>query len=783
MSQFPNESAGAPHSFRRDEVKIDIKRIAYSFFQYWYFVVASLAICLTIAYLNNRYSEVIYPITASVVFREKAEASGADLLYKNSLIESNRNYLNEPYIIKSYPLIESVVKKLNFEVAFYQKGNIKTSEAYDLPVNAKLLNGNSSYGSSLIFKTLDENFYSIGSADETVINKEKKIRFNDSVEYMGHLFIIFKDSARCVKEITNVPYILTFSDPLDVAGSYIGRLNVQWAEERSGVLNLSVNGSSPAKEIDFMSGLISTYQYYDLEKKNQKAERTIQFIKGQLDGITDSLKISEGQLQQFKAKNSSEKLDQEATRFFNKLSSLEEQKTELIVRSNYYDYLVSYISKGGNLDLVVLPSSVGVNDGVVGGLVSKMIDMQLEIKLFMGKGRDENPLVRGGIRRLDEIKRDLSESIKTLKTTDKIKSDLIQKQITELEKQLDRLPLAQRQLVSIQRNYTLLENLYVFLMQKMSEAGISKASNVSDIVMVNPPMLGGAISPSTGRNYFFGWLIGLAIPVIAFVALEFFNQRIQSKEDVEKITSIPFIGGIGHNRSKDNLAVSLSPKSPVAESFRAIRSNLNYFTGNQVKKIFMVSSSISGEGKTFCSVNLATVFALSEKKTLIIGADMRKPKIYSDFNLNNIHGLSGYLSGLSTFSEVLQHTSIENLDLISGGPVPPNPSELLLNGKIEILLQDALKEYDYIVIDTPPLAFVTDAFVLAKYADHTVFLTRQNYTPIGFLKDINDFYVTDKLKNISIVLNDIYKSGLGYGYGYGDGYGYGRRQNDGGYYS
>ena len=218
--------------------------------------------------------------------------------------------------------------------------------------------------------------------------------------------------------------------------------------------------------------------------------------------------------------------------------------------------------------------------------------------------------------------------------------------------------------------------------------------------------------------------------------------------------------------------MSAKPKSAVAESFRAIRSNLNYFTGNQIKKVFLVTSSISGEGKTFSTINLATVFAMSGRRTLIIGADMRKPKIYTDFDLSNTRGLSGYLSNLNVFSEVVQSTSIDNLDLISGGPVPPNPSELLLTTRFENLIKEALQTYDYIIIDTPPLAIVTDAFVLAKYADHTVFITRQNYTPKAFLSDIQDFYDSGKLKNISIVLNDIYKSeDLGYGYGYGYGYG------------
>ncbi|HTH57532.1 MAG TPA: polysaccharide biosynthesis tyrosine autokinase [Cyclobacteriaceae bacterium] len=722
--------------------------------------------------MRNRYAVRIYPVTASVIIKEREEANGGDLLYKNSLLNPYRNYLNEPYIIRSYPMIQSVIEDLNFEVAFYKEGKIKTSEIYALPVKVRLLVRNGSYGASLIFKALDEKKYSVRNDDDKFAN-EKTFAFNDSINYGGHHFVVLKDSGRSIKNIKNIPLKLTFLDPLGLAGSYVSGLRVDWAEEGSGVLNLTVTGSNPEKEIDFMNGLITNYQQYNLDRKNQVADRTILFIKEQLKEISDSLKIFEGKLQEFKINNSSEQLNDETKRLFDKLSPLEAQKMELIIRANYFDYLVKYIGSGKNLDLVILPSSVGVDDAVLANLVNKLIDIQLEMRLFISKGLSENPAVQSGMKRLSEIKDNLQESVKSLRVTDNFRSDLLNKQIKELEKQIDQLPSTQRQFVSIQRNYSLLEGLYVFLMQKMSEAGISKAANVSDIAIVNPPMQGGAITPNIRQNYLFGWVLGLLLPIGGFVLLELLNQRIQSKEDIEKITNIPFIGGVGHHESKDNLAVSLKPKSAVAESFRAIRSNLNYFTGNQIKRVFMVSSSISGEGKTFSTINLATVFAMSGRKTLIIGADMRRPKIYSDFELDNLRGLSGYLSRLNMLDEVIQRTPIENLDLISGGPVPPNPSELLLTERFEILIKEALANYDYIVVDTPPLALVTDAFILAKYADHIVFITRQNFTPKAFLKDVHELYNSGKLKNISILLNDIYKSGLGYGYGYGYNYGYG----------
>jgi len=283
-------------------------------------------------------------------------------------------------------------------------------------------------------------------------------------------------------------------------------------------------------------------------------------------------------------------------------------------------------------------------------------------------------------------------------------------------------------------------------------------------------------------------VVGLAIPLLIFILIEYLNTRVQSKEDIEKFTTIPFIGGIGHKKADVNLEVLNSPKSVIAESFRALRSNLNYFLGKQEKAVFLITSSISGEGKTFTSINLASVFSLSEKRTLIVGGDMRKPKLFKDFDASNDVGLSSFLAGIADFDTVVQKTKYKYLDLVSGGPVPPNPSELLLNKRMDEFMSLARQHYDYVVIDTPPLAIITDAFPLAVYADHTIFLVRQNYTPKELLKTAQDYYTSGKLKNISIVFNDVYKSGPGYGYGYSYGYGYaygyGKKGKNGyGYYS
>lgn len=773
---------------------LDFKRVLSRAIRFWYVVVLSLVAALAVAFYQNRYTQRIYPVSASIIIREMQETGGAELLYKNALIDPYRNYLNEPFIIRSYPLIERVIRDLNFHVAFYREGYFMTTEAYNyMPVKASWCESGRIKPGRFIFTLLDENRYTLKRfSDKKLQENASTYVLNDSIEYDDYRLCIRRVIGRNLKSFIGVPFLLDVREPVSIAGGYIGRLKVDWAEVGSGVINLSLTSSNPEKEIDFMSALIKTYQELDLAKKNEVATRTINFIRGQLVNIKDSLRTVEYQLERFGNSSRVKDMSADAQRFFEKAEGFEIQKTELLIRGNYYQYLEDYLRKGdNNLDQIILPSSLGLSDPVLLSLLSKMVEMQLDIKMYVNPERQMNPMIKERMERINEIKSDVLESVATLKSTDKIKLDFINGQLKEIGKQLSALPASERQLIAVQRNYSLLENLYVFLMQKLSEASISEASNTSDIILVNPPMRGGALTPKPMQNYTIAGVLGLALPFVVFVFFEVINNKVQSKEDIDRMTSIPFIGGVGHNNTGNNLTVKARPKSGVSESFRAIRSNLNYFTGNKTKQIFMVSSSISGEGKTFTTINLATVFALSGKRTLIVGADMRRPKIFQDFDRSNETGLSTFLSGASDFSAVVQDTEIENLFLVSGGPVPPNPSELLLTDQFENFIRMAQDQFDFVIIDTPPLALVTDAFVISKFVDHTVFVLRQNYTPKQFIRSIDEYHRSGKLKSMSVLLNDIYKSGLGYGYGqgyayyygYSYGYGYGRRKKNGdGYY-
>ena len=321
------------------------------------------------------------------------------------------------------------------------------------------------------------------------------------------------------------------------------------------------------------------------------------------------------------------------------------------------------------------------------------------------------------------------------------------------------------------------------LLTKKNEAGIAKASNVSDIRIIDEAKdLGqSAIAPNTKKNYSVALFVGLLFPLAFVFITTLLDNNINSPEDIKKLSNIPILGVVNRSRIKTNLAVFESPKSSVAESFRSIRSGLQYIYKNLNKnktKTILITSSVSGEGKTFCSINIASVFSLTGKKTVLVGLDLRKPKIFGDFEISNDFGVVNYLIGQKTLDKVVQSTQHDNLDIITSGPIPPNPSELLMSDQMEEFIEELKARYDYVVLDTPPFGLVADALDLTTFADATIYIVRQDYSKKAMLNMINDKYQKREVKNISFVFNDYrQKAKYGYGYGYGYGYAYGSYGN------
>jgi tyrosine-protein kinase Etk/Wzc len=376
----------------------------------------------------------------------------------------------------------------------------------------------------------------------------------------------------------------------------------------------------------------------------------------------------------------------------------------------------------------------------------------------------------------------LNENVRNIVQVSKISQKELDRRLSEIQSEVGSLPETERQLLNIQRKFNVNDRIYTFLLEKRAEAAISKASNIPSNSILDRARKASMVYPKPSMNFTIAFLIGLLLPVLIILIRDYFDDKIHSRADIESLTDVPILGVISHSTEKYNTIVISRPKSIIAETFRSLRTNLQFIAAEKDKRVFTITSTLSGEGKTFTAINMASIFALSGKKTLLLSCDLRKPKLYDDFNLNNEKGMTTYLVGRCSVNDIVQSSGYEFLDIVTSGPVPPNPSELLESKRMNELMEEMRQEYDFIVIDSPPVGLVTDAVFLMKQSDANIYVVRQNYSSKHAMSTLNDLVRSTGLKNITIAVNDVDFTDRAYGrtgYGYGYGYGYG---NEYGYY-
>lgn len=756
--------------------------------RYWYIIILSVIAGVIGGWLVTRYTTRIYPATASLIVRESEENMAARSLYSNAIL-TRRNYFNEFYIMRSLPIMQGVVEDLGLDVTFIRLGDIRSTEVFEAGFPFKVLPASGSslpYGRVLSFTILSADEYMLGTEDEAgQILKETRYRYADTVKLGDNRFYIKREPASG-SDLAGKEFQIRFTNPAQLAAEYSGGLNLAWSQQGAGVIDIYMQGPVPARMEAFLQRFITRYQEYDIERKSLMAVKSIDFLDRQIDIISDSLRFYENQISTLAVKGIDGSASQ-LQRLSLMYTSIDDADLKIRLQERYYSYLENYLNTRSDFSQVLLPASLGVSDPVLSGLVTKLADLQFQLKLLQGQSESNaNPLVQESREKIALYKKDIEEGIRSAQEIMSINRGMQSDRLKEMEKAVADQPGPNRELAGLNRNYKLNEGLYNLLIQKRAESAISQASTTSDIAVLNYPKAGDAISPLPMQNYLTGLLAGLLFPIVLFVLMEALDNKVQSKEDIELFSSVPVIGTIGHSGTKGTLAVQDNPRSYLAESFRALRSNLNYFTDSNPGKILLVTSSISGEGKSFTSVNVATVLAFTGKKTILVGGDMRKTKLSREFGVSNAKGLSTVLTVQSELDPAIFPTRVEHLDFMPSGPVPPNPAELFLKPATADLLKALLKKYDYVVVDSPPVGMVSDALSLIPIVDHILFVVRQNYTPLTAITQLQTLVEQGEVKHISIVFNDILKFGRGYGYKYGYaydyGYGYGSKYGQGGYY-
>jgi tyrosine-protein kinase Etk/Wzc len=786
-------------SFFESENSFDFKGFLIKTASYWRWFLVSWLIAFTIAYQVNIRKEKIYGLETTISVKEE---SNPFFTANTSLVFNWGGTSDQVQTIastlKSRSHNEIVVNKLEFYVDYLKDGQYNLVDAYGevpfyiefdkkygqlsgIPIAITFLSENV-YQIKINFETdnVGLTYYSDNTNGNTAVAKgEFKANFKTGetvkIPFLNWKLLI-KDNPGYYKGGT---YYVRFNGFDGTVSGYQG-IGVETDAKGGSILKLSLQGTNKARIVKYLNATVQVLKDSQLSAKNQFATNTINFIDSTMIAMEEQIKRTGDELKAFTKGKNLVQIEEGGQQINQQLLEYEVKKDEVTRKLAYYNNIRSYLKNSTDFAKLPAPSVAGIEDPNIVVNVSKLISLSTQRSEMKYAVKSEK-IFRDFDNQMEAIKNVLLENITSAKSALQYELNMVNGNMGKVQNSIKQLPEDQQELLKIQRKYDLNSNIYNTFLQKRSEADIVKAANVSDIKFIDPAkdVGGGLVGPKTGVNYVLALFLGFLIPLLGVFGIFFVNNSIQNTDDVAKLTTIPLIGVIGKKHTDSNLSVFEKPKSALSESFRAIRSSLQFLYKKQNvsgAKTLMITSSVSGEGKTFCSLNIATVFAMSEKKTIIIGLDLRKPKIFGDFKISNDIGAVNYLIGQKTLDEIIQPTHIPFLDVITSGPIPPNPAELILSDAMHEMLEALKEKYDYIILDTPPIGLVSDALELAPYSDVILYVIRQNFTKKDMITLLNTRYKRDEIGNVSIILNSFEskaKYGYGYGYSYGYGYGYG----------
>ncbi|SHM93231.1 capsular exopolysaccharide family [Cyclobacterium lianum] len=787
--------------FEEQEKPIDIKYYIIKYFRYWPLYLFCIILGLLAVFLFHRYTVEKYEVKGSMMIKSNASPE-VRILDRSNIFSGTENLTNDILLFSSKNLAAEALSKLHFDVSYFASTNIKEIELYNNSpirvdvdwthpqVNSKkiriLILSDSTFqllpGENMF---LDQFFMSYPYAEDAQDFFGKTYQFGKEVndgkaKFTVHLIDIFRQYQE---------YEFLLHPPQALIDQYAGAVHVRPLVNYGSVLEVSMTTKIVDKGSDYVNALMDAFLEYDLKEKNRISENALKFIEEQLYIVEDSLNSVESRMQYFKVENKMLDVDAEFGGVLNSIQQLEENIQSIDFELAYYNTLRTYlVSKTDSYEEIVSPSVIGISDGLLGELIRNLVELSLERRKLMAVVRETHPDVAVLDQQIERLKENIFENIENLIANTSNKKREYQKKLNSFDKQFAKLPQAESSYSNIFREFKLRESLYTYLLEKRAEAGIAKASNVPDNSIVDYAKRGMLIFPKKTQNYSYAIGLGFFLPLGFLLIFHYLNNRIMDQIQLKNILKIPLLGTIGYSDKETNLLVAEHPRSLASESFRSLRSALFYIASEKKCKKILVTSSISGEGKTYISLNLASAMALSGKRTCLLGLDLRKPKLSNYLEISNKKGLSTFLVDKDKAEDIVIPTKYENLSVVPSGPVPPNPAELLLKEKMANFLDRLEEEFDIIVMDCPPVGLVSETMDLLRFSDVNLYIVRHDFTHKNHLLMINDLYANDQVRNFYAIFNglksggDTYDFG-GYNYGYGYNYSYMKKNRYGdGYY-
>jgi len=743
-----------------------------------------LFISLSISFVYLRYTKPVYESTA--IIQRSSQDEGKRILDIDGFEQEN-SLSEDIELLKSTFLLEKSLKNINLEISYYSEGEILTEEKYLLSsyhVTLLELKDSSLVGAHIKVKSLGGDNVQL-SFNSVSGPQSFDIQANSPVnnEYFNLIFKI-NDSEKFVNASSDNSLYFRFNDYTNLTTTLHPYLQVYALNPEAKTIKVSFKSNNRVMSKDIVASVINTFFQYDLEKKRQSSASVLDFIDSQLDTVFVQLKESESAIQSFKDSNGVVDPQFVTANVMERSGDLQGQLLEIDLELQLMREVERSVRLSDRLEIYkIIPAVTGTNyEGLLIKELESLHDMLvLEEDLTYSVTGENDRLVKAR-KNVEAQVKNIQRILTTIESQLTFKRQIVQSKITQVTGELYGIPEKEMELSKLNRRFNLNEKYYTLLIEKKTQYAISKAGFTMDNMVLQSPTTAVLISPNKKLVYAIALVLTILLSLIYLLIKYITFNEIQEPEELKRIlpSNIGFIGVIPKFQTKElnsTLIVHKNPKSSLSEAYRHIRSNLQFVLKENQSNVIAISSSISGEGKTFVAVNTGGIIAMTGKKVLIIDLDLRKPKVHLALKVENHGGMSSILAGKEDWKSCVQKSELENLDFITAGPIPPNPSELIIGEAFDKTIEEFKKVYDIVIIDNPPVGIVSDGISVMNKADCPIYIFRANYSKRYFAQRVRELVDNQQIKKLFVALNamETNKNGYGYGYGYGAGYG--------GYYS
>lgn len=774
-----------------EEDNIDFQEIIFKYLAYWKWFIVSIILCLVLCFLYLKRTTPIYNITSTIMIKDDKKGGGANELamFENlGLMSGGNNVDNEVEVLKSTNLVKSVVNSLKLHTSYVARKGLRMVELYtDSPIMATMTQETLDTLQAPVLMEivqLKQGQVTVEGEimDSRLENPTFSFHFNKLPAVLetkaGMITITERPDAKNPFYDKTVKVIIY--NPVLTAKNYLRNMEVAPTSKTTSVINLSLKDSNVKRGEDFLNTLVDAYNRETIDDKNRVAENTAAFINARLDKLTVELGTTERDLETYKRKEGITDLKSDAEIFLRENSEYQKMRVDVETQLRMVNYLEQYMKTEGKGKLV--PANVGISDPTLLALGKTYNEQLLERDRLLRTSSESNPTVLKLSNTIDVLYDNIISSIKSVYAGLMISKKDLDRQTKLYDTRISNVPTQEREFTEHSRQQQIKAELFLLLLQKREENSLALAVTANSAKIIDDALATTKpVSPKKTIAVLIALVLGCGLPVAVIYLIDIFNFRLRNRQELEKLTKVSMLGEIPQGDTSENTVLVKENKNDMmAEAFRAVRTNLQFMLGTSEHKVIMSTSSMPGEGKTFISINLAMSLALMDKKVLLVGLDVRKPMLANHISgLDAKKGASNFLAGLTDdLTSLIQPSGLNsNLFVMTSGPIPPNPAELLISDRLETMFKYLRSQYDYILVDCAPIGLVTDSLILSRIADATIYITRANKTIKKHIGWVNEVAKEKKLPQVSIVFNGVESKKSGYGYGYGYGYsGYGNEE-------